>query len=178
MTPAPVNTAAGTFVVTDTTEEDNIAFFMASATVHYLYHNDEDGWVQIPSGAFGGTFGAGAELEFLDIETDKQPALWSKLSWDQKISQIRARMKSVNNRKKCDDILEEKRKEQIVQTVALEHQKEVAARKKASAQRVRTVAERRAAKAETETVWATPEQAVIVNKQEEQARPRRERVRW
>lgn len=33
---------------------------MASATVHYLYHHDEDAWVQIPSGALAGTFGAGS----------------------------------------------------------------------------------------------------------------------
>lgn len=60
MTPAPVNTAAGSFIITDVKEDDNIIMFVVSATVHYLYHNDEDGWVQIPSGALGGTFGAGS----------------------------------------------------------------------------------------------------------------------
>lgn len=60
MTPLPLNTAAGNFVVTDVNEVWNLALFMASATVHYLYHHDEDAWVQIPSWALAGTFGAGA----------------------------------------------------------------------------------------------------------------------
>lgn len=60
MTPSPVNTSAGSFIITDVKENDNIVMFVSSATVHYLYHNDEDGWVQIPSGALGGTFGAGS----------------------------------------------------------------------------------------------------------------------
>ena len=60
MTPAPVASAAGSFVVIDSKEEDNLALYVVSATVHYLYHHDEDAWVQIPSGALAGTFGAGA----------------------------------------------------------------------------------------------------------------------
>jgi hypothetical protein len=32
--------------------------FFASSTVHYLYHHDEDAWVQVTSGAFAGAFGA------------------------------------------------------------------------------------------------------------------------
>lgn len=60
MTPAPANTAAGSFIITDIKENDNIIMYVVNATVHYLYHNDEDGWVQIPSGALGGTFGAGS----------------------------------------------------------------------------------------------------------------------
>ena len=60
MTPAPVNTAAGTFIITDVKESDNLTMFVVSSTVQYLYHNDEDGWVQIPSGNLGGTFGAGS----------------------------------------------------------------------------------------------------------------------
>ena len=60
MTPAPVATAAGSFVVHDVADTDNLALLVASATVHYLYHHDEDAWVQIPSGALAGTFGAGA----------------------------------------------------------------------------------------------------------------------
>ncbi len=34
--------------------------YVLSATVQYLYHFDEDAWVQIASGALAGTFGAGA----------------------------------------------------------------------------------------------------------------------
>lgn len=60
MSPAPSITAAGSFMITDGIEEGNIAMYVNSATVQYLYHNDEDGWVQIPSGNLGGTFGAGA----------------------------------------------------------------------------------------------------------------------
>lgn len=60
MTPAPVATTAGSFVIVDSKEEDNLALFVSSATVQYLYHHDEDAWVQIPSGALAGTFGAGA----------------------------------------------------------------------------------------------------------------------
>ena len=60
MTPAPVATAAGSFVIHDVDDTDNLALLVASATTHYLYHHDEDAWVQIPSGALAGTFGAGA----------------------------------------------------------------------------------------------------------------------
>ena len=60
MTPAPVATAAGAFVVHDGADLDNLALLVASATIHHLYHHDEDAWVQIPSGALAGTFGAGA----------------------------------------------------------------------------------------------------------------------
>ena len=60
MTSLPVNTSAWSFFVTDINEVDNLWLFVSSATVHYLYHHDEDSWVQIPSGALAGTFGAGA----------------------------------------------------------------------------------------------------------------------
>lgn len=64
MTPAPTTTAAGAFVVAPQSGNFNIAMYVASATVHYLYHHDEDAWVQIPSGALAGTFGAGACGEY------------------------------------------------------------------------------------------------------------------
>ena len=60
MTPAPVASAAGSFVVVDPNESKNIALFVQTASVQYLYHHDEDSWVQIPSMALAGTFGAGA----------------------------------------------------------------------------------------------------------------------
>lgn len=60
MTPAPVASAAGSFVVCDVYERDNLALFVQTASVHYLYHHDEDAWVQIPSLSLAGTFGAGA----------------------------------------------------------------------------------------------------------------------
>ena len=60
MTPAPTATAAGTFVIAPDSGNFNNAMFVASATTHYLYNHDEDGWMQAPSGALAGTFGAGA----------------------------------------------------------------------------------------------------------------------
>lgn len=58
MTPVPVTTATAMFVVAD--EFTNVAMYVASSTVQYLYHHDEDGFVQINSAALAGTFGAGA----------------------------------------------------------------------------------------------------------------------
>ena len=59
MTPVPVNTAAGSFIITDIKEDDNVVMYVQSATTQYLYHNDEDAWIQIISGSLGGVFGAG-----------------------------------------------------------------------------------------------------------------------
>jgi len=60
MTPAPVNSGIGTSVVFSKNGANNVAMYLSSGTVHYLYHHDEDGYIQIPSGAFGGTWVAGA----------------------------------------------------------------------------------------------------------------------
>lgn len=60
MTPAPTITAAGAFTVSGTSANRRYALLMSSATVHYLYDHLEDDWLPIASGAFGGTFGAGA----------------------------------------------------------------------------------------------------------------------
>lgn len=61
MTPMPVASAAGSFVVTDGVERDNLVLYVQSATVHYLASHDEDAApVQIPSLALAGVFGAGA----------------------------------------------------------------------------------------------------------------------
>lgn len=59
MSPAPASTAAGTFTICDPIGLDPYVFYMNATTLHYLYNREEDGWIQIPSGAFGGTFGAG-----------------------------------------------------------------------------------------------------------------------
>lgn len=58
MTPSPVTNAAGMFIVAD--EFRNLSLLVTSATSHYLYHHDEDGFVLIPSGALAGIFGVGA----------------------------------------------------------------------------------------------------------------------
>lgn len=59
MTPAPVASAIGTNVIFSKNGANNIALVMYSATVHYLYHHDQDHYIAIPSGAFGGTYVAG-----------------------------------------------------------------------------------------------------------------------
>jgi hypothetical protein len=60
MTPAPVASAAAMFVVFDQNDVANLALYITSNTSAYLYHHDEDAWVQIASPALAGTFGAGA----------------------------------------------------------------------------------------------------------------------
>lgn len=59
MMPTPTASAIGTIVVADQSGNDRDALIMNSGTVHYLYNHEEDDFVQIPSGAFGGTWVAG-----------------------------------------------------------------------------------------------------------------------
>lgn len=60
MTPAPIAPSMGSFVVTGSNETNNLSLYIYNATTHYLYNHNQDSWMQIPSGAFAGTFGAGA----------------------------------------------------------------------------------------------------------------------
>lgn len=60
MTPTITNSGIGTIVISDQSGNDNVSLVSNSGTVHYLYHHDEDDYVQIASGAFGGTWVAGA----------------------------------------------------------------------------------------------------------------------
>lgn len=60
MTPAPTASVAGAFVVAAGSSHRDVAMYVTSATVQYIYSHDEDGWLQIPSAALAGTFGAGA----------------------------------------------------------------------------------------------------------------------
>ena len=60
MTPAPTASVAGAFIVAPGSGHRDVAMYVTSATVQYLYSHDEDGWVQIPSAGLAGTFGAGA----------------------------------------------------------------------------------------------------------------------
>ena len=60
MTPAPVATAAAMFVVCPGSSNPNLAMYVTSNTVQYLYDHNQDGFTQIPSAALAGTFGAGA----------------------------------------------------------------------------------------------------------------------
>lgn len=60
MSPAPVASGIGTSVIFSKNGANNVSLVMYSGTVHYLYHHDEDAYIQIPSGAFGGTWIAAA----------------------------------------------------------------------------------------------------------------------
>jgi len=57
--PSPLNTGAGQFVA-GAVQHCQTKLLVANATTHYLYDPREDGFIQIPSGALAGTFGAGA----------------------------------------------------------------------------------------------------------------------
>lgn len=58
-TPAPVSTAAGTFVVSSR-HFRQFQYFVVNATTVWAYLPEEDAWQEIPSPALGGTFAAGA----------------------------------------------------------------------------------------------------------------------
>lgn len=60
MTPAQTASAAGSFIVKDPMGVRRTALYVASSTVQFIYAVDEDAWMQIPSMAIAGTFGAGA----------------------------------------------------------------------------------------------------------------------
>lgn len=60
MMPALTATAAASAVIADNSGNNNIALYMATNAVHYLYHHDEDDWVQIPSSALAVALAAGA----------------------------------------------------------------------------------------------------------------------
>jgi hypothetical protein len=58
-TPAPAASAAGTFVISSRLSQQR-QMFVVSNVLQYLYYPFEDGYIQIPSAALAGTFGAGA----------------------------------------------------------------------------------------------------------------------
>jgi len=60
MTPSPGASVAGSFIVKDCLGVKRTALFVTSATVHWLYAVNEDAWMQVPSMAMVGTFGAGS----------------------------------------------------------------------------------------------------------------------
>jgi hypothetical protein len=59
VTAAPQNTAAAHFIVSSRHYRQQ-QMLVSTNTVAHLYNPSEDGWVQIPSPALAGTFGAGA----------------------------------------------------------------------------------------------------------------------
>ena len=58
-TPAPAATATGHFIVSSRHYRQQ-QLLIQSNTAAFLYNPAEDGWIQIPSPALAGTFGAGA----------------------------------------------------------------------------------------------------------------------
>jgi hypothetical protein len=56
--PAPSNTNAGALVISSRHNRQQ-QLYLNSASAHWLYNPNEDGWVQVPSGALAGTYGAG-----------------------------------------------------------------------------------------------------------------------
>jgi hypothetical protein len=59
MVPIPAASAIGTIMVFGKNGANNISMLLQSATAQYLYHHDEDMFIPIASGAFGGTWVAG-----------------------------------------------------------------------------------------------------------------------
>lgn len=60
MTPADAITAAGSFMIQGNDNQGRFSLYVNSATVHYLYDNEEDAWLPIASGAFSPALTAGA----------------------------------------------------------------------------------------------------------------------
>lgn len=58
-TPAPVASAAGSFVISSRLSQQR-QMYVVSATVQYLYYPFEDAFILLPSAALAGVFGAGA----------------------------------------------------------------------------------------------------------------------
>lgn len=58
--PVDAATAAGSMVIADPLGLNNIALYIVSNTVHYLYHHDEEMFAPITSGAFAVAIAAGA----------------------------------------------------------------------------------------------------------------------
>jgi hypothetical protein len=59
MMPALTNTAAGSTMIADPSGNANHSLYIASNTVHYLYHHDEDDYQTIASGGFAVALAAG-----------------------------------------------------------------------------------------------------------------------
>ena len=60
MTPSPVTTSAGMFMVKDPQGIKRTTLLVASATTQYQYATDEDAFALTPTMSLAGTFGAGA----------------------------------------------------------------------------------------------------------------------
>ena len=60
MTPSPVASGAAMYMIAAGSGNRDVALYVTSSTVQYIYLHSQDGFSQITSGALAGTFGAGA----------------------------------------------------------------------------------------------------------------------
>lgn len=60
MTPSPTASVAGSFIIKDCLGIKRTSILVTSASAHYVYSVVDDAWLQIPSAALTGTFGAGS----------------------------------------------------------------------------------------------------------------------
>ena len=60
MTPCPVSTVAGGFVITDPSGEDKSSVYIGSASAIYRYDHNQDAWQQLPASGLPGSFAAGS----------------------------------------------------------------------------------------------------------------------
>lgn len=65
-TPSPVNTAAGSVIVSDKFNliPNSLAYLITGVSSIYRYDGDQDSWLQLPNSGLPGAFGAGAGAEF------------------------------------------------------------------------------------------------------------------
>lgn len=64
MTPCPVTAASGCVYIGDDSARNRFTLHIQSVSSQWLYDHEEDAWIQIPSGGFAGTFGAGTAGQY------------------------------------------------------------------------------------------------------------------
>lgn len=70
MTPAPVSAVSGGIFIGDDSARNRFTFHMQNASSQWLYDHEEDAWIQITSGGFAGTFGAGTAGQYFPWSFD------------------------------------------------------------------------------------------------------------
>ena len=70
MTPAPVSAGSGCVYIGDDSARNRFTLHIQGTTLHYLYDHEEDAWIQLPSGGFAGTFGAGTTGQYFPWSID------------------------------------------------------------------------------------------------------------
>jgi hypothetical protein len=67
MSPAPVTNAAAMFTISQTAGWDEEVVYVTAIATIYMYNAKEDSWIQLPTSASAGTFGAAACGAFHDV---------------------------------------------------------------------------------------------------------------